>query len=258
MKNQAHSKNESQELSKPKDKLDKCKTSHTLTEEASSPKDIILTLPTAAKEEAQEEAARTSVEDSSVDESSETTLNSVSEEVPLSSTVEDTTESATAKQTWHSSINTDSDEERLIIVDPGTPLSGVANKKQTVIQEASENATDSNTSSVSHMNVVLSSSSSIIGAKKGIKRPRVSADCDQLGHILQMQNAMLKSTTTKSQEAPKAPTAECRPPEAKPSSHPVSLVKPSVSSYLELEYREGLKNEAAAPATSQPSAQRKS
>lgn len=257
LKNQAPSKNELQELSKPKVTFDKCKTSHTLAEEALPPKDIILAFPTAAKEEAQEEAAKTSEEDSSVDESPETTLNSVSEEVPLNSTVEETTEGAPAKRKRHSSVNTDSDEERLIIIDPGTPLSAVANKKITLTPEAPERFTDSSTSSASHLNAE-SPSSSAKGAKKGVKRPRVSADCDQLGHILKMQNAMLKSTTAKSQEAPKAPTAGCHPPEAKPNSHPVSLVKPSVSSYLDLEYREGFKNEAAAPATSQPSAQRKS
>ncbi|MCJ8735933.1 hypothetical protein PDJAM_G00253130 [Pangasius djambal] len=251
-KNQAPSKSETLELSKPKVELDKGKTSHTLPEEASPPKDIISALSTPAKEE----AARASVEDSSVDESPETTLNSVSEEDPLSSTVEETAECTPTKRKRHSSVNTDSDEERLIIDDPGSPLSSVANKKSQATPAAPENFTDPNTSSVSELNV-LSPSNSAKGAKKGAIRPRVSADCDQLGHILRMQNAMLKSKTAKSQEPPKAPAADCRPPEPKPNHHTVSLVKPSVSSYLDLEHREGLQNEPAAPATSQPTAQRK-
>lgn len=258
LKNRAPSKNETLGLPKPKVELDKGKTSHMLTEEALPPKDMTSALLTPAKEEAPEEAARVSVEDSSVEESAETTAeNSVSEEDPLASIVEETTECAPAKRTRHSSANTDSDEERLIIDDPDSSLS-VANKKNHVTPAAPENITDPNTSSVSELNLLLSPSSSAKGAKKGVKRPRVSADCDQLGHILRMQNAMLKSTTAKSQEAPRAPAADCQPPEPKLSNHPVSLVKPSVSSYLDLEYREGLQNQTAAPATSQPSAQRKS
>lgn len=257
-RNQAHAKNETPVLSKPKVELDKGKTSHTLTKEASPPKDIMAALSPPAKQEAQEEASGVSVEDSSVIESAETTMNSVSEEDPLSLTVEETTECAPAKRTRHSSVNSDSEEERLIIDDPGPPLSGEANKKKEVTPAAPENISDPNTSSVNDLNVPLSPSSSAKGVKRGAKRRRISTDCDQLGHILRMQNAMLKSTTAKSQEPPNAPAADCHPPEPKPNTHPVSLVKPSVSSYLDLEYREGLQNKAPAPATSQSTAQRKS
>ncbi|XP_060770852.1 little elongation complex subunit 2 isoform X2 [Neoarius graeffei] len=254
LKNQAPSKSETQGLSKPKVDLDKDKTSHMLTEEASPMKDIISALPMPANEEA---ATRASVEDSSVDKSAETTLNSVSEEELLSSTVEETAERTPAKRIRHSSGNIDSDEECLIIDDSGSPLSGVANKKNQVTPAVPENITDPNTSSVSDLKVLMSPSSPAKGARKGVKRPRVSADCDQLGHILRMQNAMLKSTSAKSQEVAKAPATDCRPAEPKPNNHPVSLVKRSVSSYLDMEYREGLQNEAAAPAVSQPTAQRK-
>lgn len=257
--NQAPTKSESLGLSKPKVELDQGKTLHTLTEQASTPKDVISVLSTPAKEEAIEEAARVSVKDSSVDESAETTLNSVSDEDPLCSSVEESAECTPAKRVRHSSVNIDSDEERLIIDDPDSPFHSILNKKNQVTPAAPENITDPNTSSVSDvLNVLVSPSSSAKGAKKAAKRPRVSADCDQLGQILRMQNAMLKSTTAKSQETPKAPSADCCPPEPKPSNHPVSLVKSSVSSYLDLESREGLQNEYAAPATSQPTAQRKS
>lgn len=245
LKNQAPSKNETPVVLKPKVQLDKG------TKKASSPKDITSALSTPAEEE----VLRASVEDVSVDTSAETTLNSVSDEDPSSLTVEEATERAPAKRTRHSSENIDSDDERLIIDDP----SSAADKKQQVVPAAPENITDPNTSSVSDLNVPPSPSSPAKAAKKRAKRCRVSADCDQLGHILRMQNAMLKSPAAKSQEPPNAPAADCRPQEPKPSSHPVSLVKPSVSSYLDLEYREGLqKNEAAAPATPQPAAQRKS
>lgn len=198
-----------------------------------------------------------SAEDSLVDESAETTLNSISEEDPSNSTVNETPECVPAKRMRHSSVNADSDEERLIIDDPDSLLNHKTNKLQ-VTPPASENIPDPNTSSLSDLNVLLSPTRSAKGAKKGAKRPRVSADCDQLGHILRMQNAMLKSKTTKSQEPLKAPAADCYPPEIKASFHPVSLVKPSVSSYLDLEYREGLRNEPVASAIFQPTAQRKS
>lgn len=249
-KTQAPSKHEPLGLTKPNIELGTEKTSHTLPNEASPPKDIM----SAASTPANEEAARVSVEDSSVDESAETTLNSVSEEDRSSSTVDE----IPAKRMRRSSIDTDSDEERLIIDDPHSLKKGVADKTP-VMPAAPENITDPDASSVSDVNVLTSPSRSAKGAKKGAKRPRVSADCDQLGQILRMQNAMLKSTVTKNQESPKAPPADSsHPPEPKPNVHPVSLVKSSVSSYLDLEYREGLQNEAAASATSQPTAQRKS
>ncbi|GAA6105036.1 little elongation complex subunit 2 [Tachysurus ichikawai] len=251
-KTQVPSKNEPLGLSKPKVELDTDKTSHTLTNKTCPPKDIISTLSTPANEDEQEEAVRLSVEDSSVDESAETTLNFVSEEDPLSSTVDETP----AKRMRRSSINADSDEERLVIDDPDSLERRVENENQ-VTPAAPENITVPETSSVSDLSVQISPSRSAKGAKQGAKRPRVSADCDQLGHILRMQNAMLKSTATKNQESPKAPAADGCPAEPKPNIHPVSLVKPSVSSYLDLEYREGLQNEAAASATSQPTAQRK-
>ncbi|XP_067291791.1 little elongation complex subunit 2 [Pseudorasbora parva] len=81
------------------------------------------------------------------------------------------------------------------------------------------------------------------GMKKGIKRPRISSECDQLGQILRMQDAMLKSTPSKNQEAVKPPVPEDKPPE--PKTH--SLVKQCVTSYLES--REGQGEDAILPAT---------
>ncbi|TSM52300.1 Nuclear receptor ROR-alpha [Bagarius yarrelli] len=253
MPTRALSKNEPLGLLKPKEKLDPDKSPVASPDKALP----ISALPTPANKEAQEEAVSVSAEGSLTDQSAETTLNSISEEDPSSSTLDESTECIPAKRMRHSSVNADSDEERLIIDDPDFSLNDETNKIQ-VTPPASENIPDPNTSSLSDSSVLTSPSISAKEAKKGAKRPRVSADCDQLGHILRMQNAMLKSKTTKSQIPPKAPAAECPPAETKPSIHPVSLVKPSVSSYLDLEYREGLRNEAAASAISQPTAQRKS
>lgn len=80
------------------------------------------------------------------------------------------------------------------------------------------------------------------GTKKGIKRPRISSECDQLGQILRMQDAMLKSTPSKNQEAVKPPVPEDKPPE--PKTH--SLVKQCVTSYLES--REGQGEDSTVPA----------
>ncbi len=80
------------------------------------------------------------------------------------------------------------------------------------------------------------------GTKKGIKRPRISGECDQLGQILKMQDAMLKSTPSKNQEPVKAHVPEDKPPEAK--TH--SLVKQCVTSYLES--REGQEEDTTLPA----------
>ncbi|XP_059392457.1 little elongation complex subunit 2-like isoform X2 [Carassius carassius] len=80
------------------------------------------------------------------------------------------------------------------------------------------------------------------GTKKGIKRPRISSECDQLGQILKMQDAMLKSTPSKNQEAVKPHVPEDKAPEAK--TH--SLVKQCVTSYLES--REGQEEDTTLPA----------
>ncbi|KAI7811852.1 putative NMDA receptor-regulated protein 2, partial [Triplophysa rosa] len=67
------------------------------------------------------------------------------------------------------------------------------------------------------------------GMKKGLKRRRISGECDQLGQILKMQDAMMKPTPSKIQEPQKAPVLEDKPTEHKT----YSLVKPCVTSYLE-------------------------
>ncbi|TRY94612.1 hypothetical protein DNTS_015814 [Danionella cerebrum] len=81
------------------------------------------------------------------------------------------------------------------------------------------------------------------GARKGIKRQRQPDNCDQLGQILRMQDAMLKPSPGSNPEVLKAPVLERKVPGTR--TH--SLVKQSVSSYLESS-REGKGEEGMMPA----------
>ncbi|XP_042608822.1 little elongation complex subunit 2-like isoform X1 [Cyprinus carpio] len=124
--------------------------------------------------------------------------------------------------------NLDSDEERLVIDDIFSP------QRPQIQVTAAEVSSDPATPGPANP--------SGKGAKKGIKRPRISGECDQLGQILKMQDAMLKSTPSKNQEPVKPHVPEDKPPEAK--TH--SLVKQCVTSYLES--REGQEEDTTLPA----------
>ncbi|XP_026094984.1 little elongation complex subunit 2-like isoform X1 [Carassius auratus] len=128
----------------------------------------------------------------------------------------------------------DSDEERLVIDDIFSPQ-----RPQTLVTPAevsSLQAPDPPSVTPGHTNPLGK------GTKKGIKRHRISGECDQLGQILRMQDAMLKSAPSKNQEPVKPHVPEDRPPEAK--AH--SLVKQCVTSYLES--REGQGEDDTLPA----------
>uniref|UniRef100_A0A673IMS5 Little elongation complex subunit 2-like n=1 Tax=Sinocyclocheilus rhinocerous TaxID=307959 RepID=A0A673IMS5_9TELE len=126
----------------------------------------------------------------------------------------------------------DSDEERLVIDDifsPQRPQTQV-----TAAEVSSPQAPEPATPGPANP--------SGKGTKKGIKRPRISGECDQLGQILKMQDAMLKSTPSKNQEPVKPHVPEDKPPEAK--AH--SLVKQCVTLYLES--RAGQEEDTTLPA----------
>ncbi|KAG1939343.1 little elongation complex subunit 2 isoform X1 [Pimephales promelas] len=125
--------------------------------------------------------------------------------------------------------DSDSDEERLVI-DHTVSSKTQVTPGEVSFPRASDPATTSPTNPLGK------------GTKKGIKRPRISGECDPLGQILRMQDAMLKSTPSKNQEAVKGPVPEDKPPE--PKTH--SLVKQCVTSYLES--REGQGEDGALPA----------
>lgn len=128
----------------------------------------------------------------------------------------------------------DSDEERLVIDHIISPqrLQTQVTPGETSSPQAPDPATASPTNPLGK------------GTKKGIKRPRISNECDQLGQILRMQDAMLKSTPSKNQEAVKPPVPEDKPPE--PKTH--SLVKQCVTSYLESREGQGQGEDATLPA----------
>ncbi|XP_022527930.2 little elongation complex subunit 2 [Astyanax mexicanus] len=249
-----HFKHETLPLSKPKSGSDK--TSEVLTKVASTLKAISPPLSTPSKEKLQEETVSTDVEDSSVDKRSGDILSE--DQMSNSSTVEESpsADCPPSKRIKHSSASSpdhtmDSDEERLVIDHFGSPLKNQAEKTKT-IQATPENTTETTLSSLKKQTadstVLPSTTSPAKGTKKGVKRSRVSEEGDQLGQILRMQNAMLKSKVGKGQETPK-PHPECRPPEPRVSIHHQPLVKPCVSSYLDS--KEGLVEEAVAPAVAQ-------
>ncbi|KAI4872212.1 hypothetical protein NFI96_031050 [Prochilodus magdalenae] len=250
----ALSKNQTVGLSNAKSGLDKSAVT-----EASTSKDIPLLSPTLPEKELKEETVKTDAEDSSVDNTAKEMLIAVSEDPAYnSSSVEEYSSSdcPRAKRLRQGSVysldhSIDSDEERLIIDHPGSPLNCLAKKTQ-MAPPTPEGANDSINDQTSDATMPLSPTTAAKGAKKGTKRPRVSGDCDQLGHILRMQNAMLKSAISKGQ---KAQTSECRPPEPKVNNNPHSLVKPCVSSYLES--GEGLDEEAATPIIPGPEVKKK-
>uniref|UniRef100_A0A672PSR2 Little elongation complex subunit 2-like n=1 Tax=Sinocyclocheilus grahami TaxID=75366 RepID=A0A672PSR2_SINGR len=126
----------------------------------------------------------------------------------------------------------DSDEERLVIDDILSPQ-----RPQTQVTPAEVSSPQAPDPVTLGPTIPLGK-----GTKKGIKRPRISGECDQLGQILRMQDAMLKSTPSKNQEPVKPHVPEDKPPEAK--TH--SLVKQCVTSYLES--REGQGEDATLPA----------
>ncbi|KAG7468232.1 hypothetical protein MATL_G00140780 [Megalops atlanticus] len=74
-------------------------------------------------------------------------------------------------------------------------------------------------------------------ARKAAKKstPRVSRDCDQLGQILRMQTALLKPCPDSTHDTISPPRGgvSLSSPAPQAQSHPQSLVKPCVSSYLE-------------------------
>ncbi|KAI2648253.1 Nuclear receptor ROR-alpha A [Labeo rohita] len=126
----------------------------------------------------------------------------------------------------------DSDEERLVIDDIFSPQR--SKTQVTPAEVSSPQAPDLATAGPANPPSKAT--------KKGVKRPRISGECDQLGQILRMQDAMLKSTPSKNQEPVKPNIPEDKAPEVK--AH--SLVKQCVTSYLES--KEGQEEDATLPA----------
>lgn len=84
---------------------------------------------------------------------------------------------------------------------------------------------------------------------KSARRPEVkpAQNCDQVGQILRMQSALLKPSPTQAPEPMSPPPmAPIIPPS---QSHPQSLVKPCVTSYLEAKESPGRRDDPAMMST---------
>ncbi|XP_036400462.1 little elongation complex subunit 2 isoform X2 [Megalops cyprinoides] len=157
----------------------------------------------------------------------------------------------------------ESDEERLVIDVPCSPSNTSERKDKTEAQSVSEGAKEATTPADPITDTPRSPSPTVIPdtpmspspepdkqpcpeppspdvkekARKATRRstPRVSHDCDQLGQILRMQTALLKPRPDSTHDTMSPPRggANLSSPAPQAQSHPQSLVKPCVSSYLE-------------------------
>lgn len=127
----------------------------------------------------------------------------------------------------------DSDDEKLVIDDSVSPAATPTTQPKPKTTPCSADPPITPVSESVPVNSESSSPQKITKQRRLSKRPKVSGD--QLGEILRMQTAMFNSANdpakcaTISQET-NSPT-RCTGPSV--HSHPMSLVKPCVSSYLE-------------------------
>uniref|UniRef100_A0A3B4G2B2 Interactor of little elongator complex ELL subunit 2 n=1 Tax=Pundamilia nyererei TaxID=303518 RepID=A0A3B4G2B2_9CICH len=122
----------------------------------------------------------------------------------------------------------DSDDEKLVIDDSMSPVNTVPkqSKPQTVTCSADPPVVPASESTPESSE--MSSPQRVTRARRQTKRAKDSGD--QLGEILRMQTAMFKSANEMAKCSAKSPT-RCAGPSV--HSHPTSLVKPCVSSFLE-------------------------
>ncbi|KAM9351824.1 little elongation complex subunit 2 [Symphorus nematophorus] len=124
----------------------------------------------------------------------------------------------------------DSDDEKLVIDDSVSPAATLKTQPESKTTPSSVDAPITPVSESVPVTPESDSPQKVTKQKRQCKRAKVSAD--QLSEILRMQTAMFntaKSSST-SQETNQSPP-RCMGPTV--HSHPISLVKPSVSSYLE-------------------------
>lgn len=130
----------------------------------------------------------------------------------------------------------DSEDERLVIDDPVSPAEPPATQPKPETPPSSQDAPVIPSSEPIPDTPRSPSPKTAIGPTRGARRAKVPGD--QLGQILRMQTAMLKPA--KDPDKCSTPTPEpLSPPRSTGASghaqfaHPISLVKPCVSSYLE-------------------------
>uniref|UniRef100_A0A3B3R6T7 Interactor of little elongation complex ELL subunit 2 n=1 Tax=Paramormyrops kingsleyae TaxID=1676925 RepID=A0A3B3R6T7_9TELE len=140
--------------------------------------------------------------------------------------------------------DSDSDEERLII-DQG-PVSLKSTPRGTAAPPDRVPATPRSPSpEMDGTTKPVPASPVPQGSTKSARRPEVkpAQNCDQVGQILRMQSALLKPSPTQAPEPMSPPPlAPIIPPS---QSHPQSLVKPCVTSYLEAKESPGRRDDPA-------------
>ncbi|XP_055766094.1 little elongation complex subunit 2 isoform X2 [Salvelinus fontinalis] len=132
-----------------------------------------------------------------------------------------------ANQEEQVSSGGDSEDERLVIDDPVTPVSTTNRLPPTTVTQLSPTHQHDTPRSPS----VSSPPPLATGTRRVARKAKVPGGCDQLGQILAMQKAMLKPSTNQTQD----PARPCSFQPAEPFSNPnpQSLVKPCVANYLE-------------------------
>ncbi|KAM4572353.1 little elongation complex subunit 2 [Odontesthes bonariensis] len=125
----------------------------------------------------------------------------------------------------------DSDDDKLAIDESASPMATPTEQQEP--QTAGWQADPSVTPAPDSAPVIIESSSPYKGTRTRSQSKRAKVSGDQLGEILRMQTAMFKSASdTATMKSP----SRCVEPLV--HSHPTSLVKPCVTSYLEREQKE--------------------
>ncbi|CDQ96570.1 unnamed protein product [Oncorhynchus mykiss] len=123
----------------------------------------------------------------------------------------------------------DSEDERLVIDDPVSPVSTTNRLPPTTATQLSPTHQQDTPRSPS----ASSPPPLATGTRRVARKAKVPGGCDQLGQILAMQKAMLKPKPSNNQTQDPARPCSSHPAEPLSNPNPQSLVKPCVSNYLE-------------------------
>ncbi|XP_045068727.1 little elongation complex subunit 2, partial [Coregonus clupeaformis] len=131
----------------------------------------------------------------------------------------------------------DSEDERLVIDDPVSPVTTTNRLPPTTVTQLSPTHQQDTPRSPSAPRDRPSLASSpplpATGTRRVSRKAKVPGCCDQLGQILAMQKAMLKPNPSNIQTQDPTSPWSSQPAESLSNPNPQSLVKPCVSIYLE-------------------------
>ncbi|CAB1331742.1 unnamed protein product [Coregonus sp. 'balchen'] len=131
----------------------------------------------------------------------------------------------------------DSEDERLVIDDPVSPVTTTNRLPLTTVTQLSPTHQQDTPRSPSAPRDRPSLASSpplpATGTRRVSRKAKVPGCCDQLGQILAMQKAMLKPNPSNNQTQDPTSPWSSQPAEPLSNPNPQSLVKPCVSIYLE-------------------------